>query len=186
MGNSSRKGVAAVLTVAAAVAMIAGSGNKAPAAPTALAARRASATLPVGLRWPLVVRGDKGPRVIAIQYLLNERMGTDLKVNGIFGSQTELAIRRFQAKRRLFVTGKVSGQAWSRLIITVKLGSSGPAVSAVQYTLRHLSGNPPPPVTGHFGAATKAAIESFQTKLHISVDGIVGPVTWNALVIHEP
>jgi len=182
MGNSSRKGVAAVLTGAAAVAMIAGTPHKAPAALKALAARSAPAVpardRPGGLRWPLVARGDKGPRVIDIQYLLNERIGAGLKVNGTFGPQTERAVRRFQAKHSLAANGMVGDQTWAHLVITVKLGSSGPAVSAVQHSLGNMS--------GHFNAATKAKVESFQAKYHIAADGIVGPVTWNALVIHEP
>ena len=37
-------------------------------------------------------------------------------------------------------------------------------------------------VDGVFGPKTEAAVRGFQDALDITVDGIVGPVTWRALV----
>ena len=80
------------------------------------------------------------------------------------------------------------GQA---LIITVKQGSQGDAVRGVQeeFQFRNLSGDPSTglAVDGIFGPATDAAVRGFQQALHldiasVTVDGIVGPVTWQALV----
>jgi peptidoglycan hydrolase-like protein with peptidoglycan-binding domain len=36
-------------------------------------------------------------------------------------------------------------------------------------------------VEGNFGPATKAAVQAFQKKKGLKVDGIVGPNTWAAL-----
>ncbi len=47
-------------------------------------------------------------------------------------------------------------------------------ISQVQVAL-HL------PVTGHWDAATRAAVLAYQTAQHISVDGWVGPITWGHL-----
>jgi peptidoglycan hydrolase-like protein with peptidoglycan-binding domain len=36
-------------------------------------------------------------------------------------------------------------------------------------------------IDGIFGAVTKAAVKEFQTYRHLTVDGVVGPITWAAL-----
>lgn len=59
-------------------------------------------------------------------------------------------------------------------------GSSGPAVSAVQ-ALCGMRGHPVA-ADGIFGPATAAAVRDVQSAAKISVDGIVGPQTWVALV----
>ena len=71
----------------------------------------------------------------------------------------------------------------------VKQGSQGHPVPALQYLLR--ARGHPVTVDGIFGPKTEAAVENFQTADQIMVDGvvgpqtadgIVGPVTWRALV----
>ena len=58
--------------------------------------------------------------------------------------------------------------------VSTQSGDSGVLVTAVQSRL-HLSAD------GQFGAHTKAAVIAFQRAHRLSVDGIVGPVTWRAL-----
>ena len=57
---------------------------------------------------------------------------------------------------------------------TLRVGSKGEAVRALQYRLRL-------PLVGTFGPATKAAVIAFQTSRRLPADGVVGPATWAAL-----
>ncbi|MGP4112886.1 peptidoglycan-binding protein [Streptomyces sp. 4N509B] len=58
--------------------------------------------------------------------------------------------------------------------------SAGPAVAEVQcLLLRH--GIDPGPVDGLFGSLTEAAVIEFQREAGLTADGIVGPMTWEAL-----
>jgi len=190
MGNISRKAAltaAAAFTAASAASMTAGAATAAPATPATPAAHvvKAAPAIPPLLIWPLVQRGDTGPRVVTIQYLLNAR-GAGLAVDGIFGPATQQAVRNFQASHGIMpVTGRVSAETWPRLIIQVQRGSTGNAVRAVQWSLRNVYGFHNLAVDGIFGQATQNAVIRFQSRFHIVADGIVGPVTWNTLVWNE-
>src|SRR5450756_2794657 len=140
--------------------------------------------------WPLVRRGARQHPVRTLQYLLRAR-GQLVTVDGIFGPHTEAAVRAFQARNHLDVDGIVGPQTWSALVIQVQLGGGGDAVRGVQdeFQFRNLSGSPSTgiQVDGIFGPQTDAAVRGFQQALHadipsVTVDGIVGPVTWRALV----
>ena len=140
--------------------------------------------------WPLVRQGDQQHPVKTLQYLLRAR-GHNLTVDGIFGSQTAAAVRAFQQQKGLAVDGVVGPATWSALSITVRQGSQGEAVRGVQeeFQYRNLSGDPSKGVQidGIFGPMTDDAVRGFQQALHtgipsVTVDGIVGPVTWQALV----
>jgi len=140
--------------------------------------------------WPLVRQGNHDHPVKTLQYLLRAR-GQHLTVDGIFGPSTNAAVRTFQQQTGLAVDGIVGPATWSALIITVKQGSQGDAVRGVQeeFQFRNLSGRPGQglAVDGIFGPKTDAAVRGFQNALHqdipsVTVDGIVGPVTWRALV----
>jgi peptidoglycan hydrolase-like protein with peptidoglycan-binding domain len=140
--------------------------------------------------WPLVRRGDQQHPVQTLQYLLRAR-GHTVTVDGIFGPNTESAVRAFQQEKNLSVDGIVGPNTWSALIVQVKQGSRGDAVRGVQeeFQFRNLSGDPSKglQVDGIFGPKTDAAVRGFQQALHAdipsaAVDGIVGPITWRALV----
>ncbi len=140
--------------------------------------------------WPLTRQGDQQHPVQSLQYLLRAR-GHTVTVDGIFGPDTDAAVRAFQQQKGLVVDGIVGPLTWSALIITVKQGSTGDAVRAVQeeFNYRNLSGDPSRglQVDGIFGPKTDAAVRGFQQALKLDVpsvvvDGIVGPVTWQALI----
>ncbi|GHV16512.1 spore cortex-lytic protein [Clostridia bacterium] len=68
----------------------------------------------------------------------------------------------------------------------IKQGQEGANVLLMQQYLRAIADKDPsiPKITpdGSFGPATKAAVEAFQRKYGLSVDGIIGQDTWNKIV----
>ena len=81
--------------------------------------------------WPIEKSGDKGENIRTVQYLLNAHRAS-LSVDADFGPATQAAVKAFQKKHGLTQDGIVGNQTWPALIITVKSGSSGDAVTAVQ------------------------------------------------------
>jgi peptidoglycan hydrolase-like protein with peptidoglycan-binding domain len=137
--------------------------------------------------WPLVRVNDEGPLVFAIQHLLRAH-GYNLSVDGKFGLQTRGQVVAFQGDKGLATDGIVGPQTWAKLIQgkTVKEGNTGPAVRAVQYLLHHQHGYNDVAVDGDFGPITDARSRKLQDDYDLTVDGIVGPETWKALVAIEP
>jgi len=126
--------------------------------------------------------GNRGVDVQAVQYLLQAH-GISVAADGVFGSGTAGAVRTFQSRRGLAADGVVGSQTWSALVVTVRSGSSGPAVRALQTQLnkkRRLA----LAVDGVFGPGTLAAVRSFQDHAGIGTDGVVGPTTWRNLIWH--
>ena len=142
------------------------------------------------LPWPLVGKGHPEHPVRTLQCLLRAH-GHPLKVDGVFGSGTDAAVRAFQTAEGLSVDGVVGPRTWSALVIHVQKGSRGDAVRGVQeeFQFRNGTGDPSQGVQidGIFGRLTDAAVRGFQQSLSLDhpeviVDGIVGPITWRALV----
>ena len=135
--------------------------------------------------FPLVRRGDNIFPVRPLQQLLRAR-NHPVAVDGNFGPNTETAVKAFQQSRGLAADGIVGPLTWGKLIVQVKKGSTGDAVRAVQEVIKFhdLSGGEAPPVQidGIFGPRTDTFVRGFQTALGIASDGIVGPITWRALV----
>jgi peptidoglycan hydrolase-like protein with peptidoglycan-binding domain len=135
--------------------------------------------------FPLVRRGSRIFPVRPLQRLLCAR-GHSVTVDGIFGPRTESAVEAFQREAGVGVDGVVGPNTWSRLIVTVRRGSHGDAVRAVQEVMKFhdQSGGEglPVHVDGIFGPQTEHFIRGFQEALGITNDGVVGPVTWRALV----
>jgi peptidoglycan hydrolase-like protein with peptidoglycan-binding domain len=140
--------------------------------------------------WPLVRNGDRDHPVRTLQHLLRARAHS-VVVDGIFGPRTDDAVRAFQGGTGLAVDGVVGPRTWSKVIVQVRQGSQGDAVRGVQeeFQFRNLSGDPSKglQIDGIFGPRTDAAVRGFQEALsadhaEVVVDGIVGPITWRALV----
>lgn len=140
--------------------------------------------------WPVVREGDKEHPVRTLQDLLRAQ-GQSVWADGIFGVLTDSAVRAFQRAAGLSVDGIVGPQTWAALIVQVRRGSHGDAVRGVQeeFAFRDLAGDPGTTlaVDGVFGPRTEAAVRAFQEALHaditsMAVDGIVGQMTWRALV----
>jgi peptidoglycan hydrolase-like protein with peptidoglycan-binding domain len=139
--------------------------------------------------WPLVTTGRKGELARTAQYLLRQR-GFDVAADGDVGPLTVAAIRDFQKSQDLEVDGIIGNQTWPTLIVQIAQGSNGDAVRAAQgqLRLRNLPETKDLAVDGDFGPLTDAGVRAFQQALNdqnyltTPVDGIVGPVTWHALV----
>jgi len=137
------------------------------------------------LPWPPAKKGDNAHPVRTLQWLLRAQKHP-VTVDGTFGAKTEAAVKAFQKSKKLAVDGIVGPKTWAAIVITVKRGSTGDAVRGVQeeFQFRNLSGDATkgPQIDGTFGPITEEAVRGFQDALDIVVDGIVGPVTWRALV----
>jgi peptidoglycan hydrolase-like protein with peptidoglycan-binding domain len=140
--------------------------------------------------WPVVRQGASEHPVQTLQYLLRAR-GHTVTVDGAFGPRTEAAVRDFQREKHLSVDGVVGPLTWAALVVTVRRGSEGDAVRGVQeeFQFRNLSGDPSKglQVDGIFGPRTEEAVRDFQQAVRsdvpsMAVDGVVGPMTWQALV----
>ena len=136
----------------------------------------------MALTWPLEQQGSTGEDVRTVQYLVTAQ-GHPTGVDGIFGPATKTAVEAFQSSRGLAADGIVGPQTWPQLIIQVQQGSNGDAVRAVQSQMHSRGdGANQVAVDGIFGSMTNDAVRAFQTLLGLTVDGIVGPQTWNYLV----
>ncbi|MBE6691425.1 MAG: spore cortex-lytic protein [Ruminococcaceae bacterium] len=132
--------------------------------------------------------------------------------DGVFTTDTEAAVRRFQEIFGLTPDGVIGRATWyyiRRIYNGVKRlnevnaegvtleevtqqypgvlreGDSGNAVANLQYYINYLSAFydtvPPLAVDGSFGSATRAAVIDLQNTFGLPADGIVGPLTWEAL-----
>ena len=133
--------------------------------------------------------GSNGPEVKSLQEKLIARgyscgaSGAD----GDFGQGTYNAVCAFQRDHGLDVDGIVGANTMNALIGSsgteiLRVGSKGALVKELQEKLIlkgyscGASG-----ADGDFGQGTYNAVISFQTAAGVSADGIVGPVTWEAL-----
>jgi murein L,D-transpeptidase YcbB/YkuD len=142
--------------------------------------------------WPVLREGSNSlwppVTVRSLQYLLDAR-GARLAADGQFGPKTRAAVVAFQRSHGLGASGVVYAATWQQLIVTVRQGSTGSAVRAVQdqINFRNNKNGHTLAVDGIFGPQTKAVVIAFQRAMSaqvrgFAVDGIVGPQTWQALV----
>ncbi len=148
----------------------------------ALTALAVLASPVAALSHPVLWKGARGTDVATAQQLLRHH-GIEIPVTGYYGSITQQKVREFQARTGLAVDGVIGPNTWSRLAPTLRLGSRGPAVRALQQALnvKHQYGLA---VDGIFGPRTEAAVRDFQAHMGLAVDGIVGPNTWRELSGH--
>ena len=192
----SRKTVGTVMLTSglASGVLVAGLALPASAATTTTAAHASAATVTARLvsatalkPWPVLREGPNSawPKVTvrSLQYLLDAH-GAKVTVDGLFGAKTTAAVAAFQRAHHLAVDGAVGPQTWAALIVTVKAGSTGFAVRAVQdqANYRFAKYGFSLAVDGIFGAQTELFVRAFQYAGGLTPDGIVGPLTWQALV----
>jgi cell wall-associated NlpC family hydrolase len=125
----------------------------------------------------LLRKGDRGPSVASIQSQLG------VAADGVFGPQTDAAVRSFQARNGLLVDGIVGPQTRGALGGGTSSGSSasddGPAPPrAVTVAVQQKLGIS---ADGVYGPQSRAAVKAFQARNGLEVDGVVGPATMAAL-----
>lgn len=137
--------------------------------------------------WPILQEGATGSEVRTLQYLLGAWQ--ELAADAIFGPETKRVVQEFQRLKGLAQDGIVGARTWSALTdgsapihSTVAEGDTGSVVTGLQYELNKFGYDLE--VDGNFGPKTKAAVEAFQERAGVTVDGIVGPNTWRELITH--
>ena len=156
-------------------------------------------------------QGSSGQNVRLVQFWLKIARTVysslnNVTVDGIFGSSTTAAVRRFQTYFGLTSDGVVGRTTWNKLyevyndianrLLSPSLrpgeypgvlrnGSTGTAVRELQFYLylmsAYQSSIPSVSIDGRFGAATEAAVRAYQRFAGLTVDGIVGRKTWDSL-----
>jgi peptidoglycan hydrolase-like protein with peptidoglycan-binding domain len=143
-------------------------------------------------------RGDMRSAVTVLQKLLHD-LDFKITVDGDFGPGTEAAVKDFQQKHSLPVTGVVTPEvlgviqeeaAMPSVAVKkftsgafIKKGSSGSVVLSIQQALNANGADPKIDENGVFDNDTLTAVKAFQQKNSLGVDGIVGPKTFHALGI---
>jgi peptidoglycan hydrolase-like protein with peptidoglycan-binding domain len=194
---TTRKTIGAVVLTSglASGALVAGLALPASAAPAATASTATAAAVSARLApsavvlkgWPVLRQGANStwPKVTvrSLQYLLDAR-GAKVTVDGVFGAKTRTAVIAFQRAHHLTADGAAGAQTWAALIATVKLGSTGYAVRAVQdqANYRVAKFGYKIAVDGIFGPTTQLFTRAFQLSAGLASDGVVGTLTWRALV----
>ena len=146
----------------------------------------------------VIVNGARGDQVVNLQKSL-KKIGFDPGViDGIFGGNTEAAVKQFQASNGLLVDGKVGPNTKAALCsalgsapngsdatcdttsTVIVNGARGDQVVNLQKSLKKI-GFDPSVIDGIFGGNTEAAVKQFQASNGLLVDGKVGPNTKAAL-----
>jgi peptidoglycan hydrolase-like protein with peptidoglycan-binding domain len=135
---------------------------------------------------PVLRPGASGEVVRQLQQAL-KGLGYDPgPLDGHFGSRTEAAVKAFQKAQGIAVDGIVGDITWLNIDEadtsnpTIRRGSTGNPVRRAQKRLT-LGGYDTNGVDGVFGAETEAAVRRFQGDRGLTVDGIVGPRTWEEI-----
>lgn len=152
-----------------------------------------------------IVAAAKGAVVKSMQQKLDVCAAVYKSINkpetdGLFGSATGAAVRRFQREMGLSIDGMAGKTTWTKLVeataairagnplpsaarypnTVLKVGSTGDSVRCVQAWLGAVQ-NTSLKVDGQFGTGTRNAVIVFQTAAGLKADGMVGSATWNAL-----
>ena len=135
--------------------------------------------------YPTLRTGATGNFVTILQYLLNQN-GANLVVDGNFGGNTQRAVVDFQRNNNLTQDGIVGRNTWNKLLNlnpSSEVLRRGARSSAVQFLQRLLLSYlyPITDLDGIFGPETERAVRAFQSENNLSVDGVVGRNTWQAL-----
>ena len=133
--------------------------------------------------------GTQGSQVLGLQQRLQVHGFDPGRIDSVFGSRTERALRAFQKSLGLDVTGIVDRYTWQALeaaprpAILEKVlskGSKGAKIRTLQTRLQVIGYNPGP-VDGIFGTRTQSAVAAYQKSQGLEVNGVVDEKTWTVL-----
>ena len=159
--------------------------------------------------------GDEGEKVSDLQFFLAVISSVDgrippVAIDGVFGNDTENAVKAFQREYGLVESGVVDEKTWDEIYdefkgvvetvygrdafdisaypypgYSIKEGDEGENVLKIQKQLNAIA-NANNSITrvvedGVFGEDTKNAVEDFQKYYGLEADGIVGRQTWGAI-----
>ena len=138
----------------------------------------------------LTVDGVFGPRMVSTVKTFQRQF--NLTADGVVGRQTWYKISYIYVSVKDLAeltsegetsSGTLSDGSWGGTAL--RTGSTGSAVEQVQFWLNTLaqyeSAIPSLAVDGRYGASTASAVRAFQRRYGLTVDGVVGRETWNAI-----
>ena len=135
--------------------------------------------------------GDKSDEIEEYQKLLYALGYLTYTPDGIFGKQTQNAVRRFQEENGLVVDGCL-GKSTIKLLMSGKcdpfaftVGMEGADVQRIQERLAHYGYLKSSQVTGYYGDKTKDAVKTFQSRNKLTSDGVVGYETIDRLLSND-
>jgi peptidoglycan hydrolase-like protein with peptidoglycan-binding domain len=136
---------------------------------------------------PILRNGSSGEAVRELQVALQETGHSPGAIDGVFGAQTEAAVKAFQQDRGIAVDGVVGLITWRNIDEfaefdepVLQTGSTGLPVRRAQSRLT-AAGFDTGGVDGLFGPQTESGVRTFQGATGLTVDGIVGPNTWQKI-----
>ena len=136
---------------------------------------------------PILRNGSRGEAVRELQVALQETGHDPGSIDGVFGAQTEAAVRAFQEGRGIDVDGVVGLITWRNIDEfaefdepALREGSTGLPVRRAQSRLT-AAGFDTGGVDGQFGSRTESGVRVFQQAKGLTDDGIIGPQTWHQI-----
>lgn len=136
---------------------------------------------------PTLRQGSSGEAVRELQVALQETGHNPGSIDGSFGARTEAAVKAFQQSRGISADGVVGTITWRNIDEfaefdepVLREGSTGLPVRRAQSRLT-AAGFDTGGVDGEFGPRTEAGIRALQQSSGLTVDGIVGPQTWEKI-----
>ena len=135
---------------------------------------------------PVLKRGSNDPAVRDLQQALKTLGHDPGAIDGVFGASTESAVKAFQQAREIPADGIVGRVTWINIDEAdqshpvVRTGSTGLPVRRLQSRMSAV-GVDTGGVDGRFGAKTETAVKKLQQNFNLTVDGVVGPRTWDVV-----
>lgn len=122
----------------------------------------------------LLKLGSRGPEVKELQTYLG------ITADGVFGADTEVAVKSFQRTHGLTVDGLVGTNTWNAIKdaesdVPDSILRPGDLHEDVSLLHKYLGMKP------EYGPKTEDAVRKFQEQNGLTVDGIIGPESWQAL-----